>query len=108
MLDENERVEVYPHDLPAHGPIGLGVARCRSSERCSQAARGSCRYCRRMAGGDCRQHLILKIEQSAESALQGTIISVDQGNVSIPVDAVSFARDGALRLDLKSIGAVYE
>jgi len=55
-----------------------------------------------------RQHLILKIEQSAESALQGTIISVDQGNVSIPVDAVSFARDGALRLDLKSIGAVYE
>jgi pimeloyl-ACP methyl ester carboxylesterase len=33
---------------------------------------------------------------------------VDQGNVTIPVDTVSFAPTGELRLELKSVSAVYE
>jgi pimeloyl-ACP methyl ester carboxylesterase len=52
--------------------------------------------------------LIVKIEQSPDAALKGTLISLDQGNVSIPIDTVSFAQGGDLRLDLKSIGAAYD
>ena len=51
---------------------------------------------------------VLKIEQPAGAALQGSILSVDQGNVTIPIDAVTFDPGGALHLDLKNIGASYE
>src|SRR5262245_57447213 len=53
-------------------------------------------------------HLILKIEQAADGSFKGKLILVDQGNVTLPVDTVSFAPTGALRLGLKSVGAVYE
>lgn len=55
-----------------------------------------------------RLHLVVKIDQAADGTLSGKLISVDQGNVTIPIDAVSFTPDGALELDLKSIGAAYE
>src|SRR5258708_19966275 len=48
-----------------------------------------------------RQHLILKIEQPAEGKLQGKIISVDQGNVSIPIDTLSLPPAPALPLHPK-------
>jgi pimeloyl-ACP methyl ester carboxylesterase len=51
--------------------------------------------------------LVLKIEQAAGVGLKGTVLSLDQGNVSIAIDTVSFA-SGALRLDLQSIGAAYD
>jgi pimeloyl-ACP methyl ester carboxylesterase len=54
------------------------------------------------------QHLIVKIEQAADGTLTGKLISVDQGNVTLPIDTVSFAPAAGLRLELKSIGAVYE
>jgi pimeloyl-ACP methyl ester carboxylesterase len=55
-----------------------------------------------------RLHLIIKIESAADGTLAGKLISVDQGNVTIPAETTSFALDKGLRLELKSIGAVYE
>jgi pimeloyl-ACP methyl ester carboxylesterase len=55
-----------------------------------------------------RLHLIVKIEQAADGALTGKLTSVDQGNITIPIDAVSFAPSTGLRLELKSIAAAYE
>ena len=55
-----------------------------------------------------RLHLIVKIEQAANGSFTAKLTSVDQGNVTIPIDAVSFSPASVLRLELKSIGAVYE
>ena len=55
-----------------------------------------------------RLRLIVKIEQAADGTLTGKLTSVDQGNLTIPIDAVSFAPSTGLRLELKSIAAVYE
>jgi pimeloyl-ACP methyl ester carboxylesterase len=52
--------------------------------------------------------LVLKIEQPAGASLKGTLVSLDQGNASIPIDVLSFDPGGALRADMKSIGASYE
>src|SRR5580658_4250289 len=53
-------------------------------------------------------HLIVKIEQAPDGTFTGTLTSVDQGNATVPIDAVSFAPGAGLRLELTSIGAVYE
>jgi pimeloyl-ACP methyl ester carboxylesterase len=55
-----------------------------------------------------RLHLVVKIDQAADGTLSGKLTSVDQGNVTIPIDAVSLTPDGALTLELKRIGAAYE
>lgn len=56
-----------------------------------------------------RLHLIVKIEQAADGTLTGKLTSVDQGNVTIPIDTVSYTPGGMLRLDLKSVAnAAYE
>ncbi len=55
-----------------------------------------------------RLHLIVKIEQAADGTLSGKLTSVDQGNITIPIDAITFAPSTGLRLELKSIAAVYE
>ncbi|MBZ5538223.1 MAG: alpha/beta hydrolase [Acidobacteriia bacterium] len=55
-----------------------------------------------------RLHLIVKIEQAADGTFTGKLTSVDQGNLTIPIDAVSYAPSSGLRLELKRIGAVYE
>jgi pimeloyl-ACP methyl ester carboxylesterase len=55
-----------------------------------------------------RLHLIVNVEQASGGTFTGKLISVDQGNISIPIDAVSFSPSRALRLEMKSIGAVYE
>ena len=55
-----------------------------------------------------RQHLVVKIERAADGSFTGTLTVPDQGNVTLPVDDVSFAPNGALKLDLKRLGAVYE
>jgi hypothetical protein len=52
--------------------------------------------------------LVVKIDQAADGTLSGKPTSVDQGNVTIPIDAVSLTPDGALTLELKRIGAAYE
>jgi pimeloyl-ACP methyl ester carboxylesterase len=52
--------------------------------------------------------LVLKIEQPAGGPLSGTLLSLDQGNVTIPLDAASFDSGGVLHIDLKSIRASYE
>ncbi|HXA20545.1 MAG TPA: alpha/beta hydrolase [Thermoanaerobaculia bacterium] len=54
------------------------------------------------------QHLIVRIEQAGDGSYTGKLTAVDQGNVTIPVDTVSYTPAGALRLELKSIGAFYE
>lgn len=53
-------------------------------------------------------HLIISIEQGSDGTFTGKLTSVDQGNVTLPFDTVTFAPGGALRLDLKAGGAVYE
>jgi pimeloyl-ACP methyl ester carboxylesterase len=55
-----------------------------------------------------RLRLIVKIEPAVDGTFTGKLTSVDQGNVTIPIDTVSFTADKNLRLELKSIGAVYE
>jgi pimeloyl-ACP methyl ester carboxylesterase len=55
-----------------------------------------------------RLHLVVKIEQAADGTLSGKLTSVDQGNITIPIDAVTFAPSTGLRLELKSISASYE
>ncbi|MGA2979908.1 MAG: alpha/beta hydrolase [Terriglobales bacterium] len=55
-----------------------------------------------------RLHLIVTIEQAADGTLSGKLTSVDQGNVTIPIDAVSFTPGGTLQLELKSVQAAYE
>ena len=51
--------------------------------------------------------LALHLAQAADGALSGNLVSLDQGNVTIPIQTVSL-QNGALRLDLKLIGAAYE
>jgi pimeloyl-ACP methyl ester carboxylesterase len=53
-------------------------------------------------------HLILKIEQAADGSFTAKLTSVDQGNVTVPVDTVSLGSTGGLLLEMKSIGAAYE
>ena len=55
-----------------------------------------------------RLHLVVKIDQDAAGAFTAKLTSVDQGNVTIPIETVTFAADGTLRLELKSIKAAYE
>ena len=54
------------------------------------------------------QHLTIMIGEAADGSLTGKLISVDQGNITIPIDTVSFAPAAGLRLEMKSIGAIYE
>jgi hypothetical protein len=37
-----------------------------------------------------RQHLVVKIERAADGSFTGTLTVPDQGNVTLPVDDVSF------------------
>ena len=53
------------------------------------------------------QHLIVRIEQAGDGSYTGKLTAVDQGNVTVPVEAVSYAA-GVLRIELKSNGAFYE
>ena len=55
-----------------------------------------------------RQHLVLKIEHPTDAPLKGTLVVVDQGNVSIPIGVVSWDQNSVLRLELKQLGATYE
>lgn len=54
-----------------------------------------------------RLHMTLKIER-AEGGLKATLISVDQGNISIPIDSTTFKADGTLRIEMPAINANYE
>jgi pimeloyl-ACP methyl ester carboxylesterase len=59
-------------------------------------------------GALARLHLIINIEEAADGSFSGKLISVDQGNVTIPFDTVSFAVTDGLRLQMKAIGAEYQ
>lgn len=54
------------------------------------------------------QHLLVKIQQAADGSFTGTLTAVDQGNVTLPLDAVSFAAPGTFKFEIKRAGAVYE
>ena len=51
--------------------------------------------------------VVLKLEQAADGVLSGNLISLDQGNATIPIQTASL-QNGALRLEFKLIGATYE
>src|SRR5215470_133097 len=53
-------------------------------------------------------HLIVKIEQAANGSLTGKLTSVDQGNITVPIETVTLTPDRKVRLELKGEGAVYE
>jgi hypothetical protein len=55
-----------------------------------------------------RLRLIVNIELASDGTFRGKLISADQGKMSIPINAVSFSPSRLLRLEMKSIGAVYE
>ena len=53
--------------------------------------------------------IVVNLDKVADGALSGKLISVDQGNVTIPIDAATFQSESStLHLELKRIGAVYE
>jgi pimeloyl-ACP methyl ester carboxylesterase len=54
-----------------------------------------------------RLHLKVNIDSSSDGNLTGKLTSVDQGNITIPIDSMTFANN-SLHFDLKSIGATYE
>lgn len=58
-------------------------------------------------GAISRQHLLLKIDQSADAGLKGTL-SVEPGDITIPIDTVSLTSDSKVHLELKALGANYE
>ena len=58
-------------------------------------------------GAISRQHLLLKIDQSADASLKGTL-TVEPGNITIPIDTVSVAPDSKVRLGFKALGANYD
>ena len=63
-------------------------------------------------GAISRLHIIVKIDAvkggAGAGAFTGNLTSVDQGNVTLPIDTVSFDQSGVLRLELKRIAASYE
>src|SRR5947208_5040550 len=58
-------------------------------------------------GAIAKLRLALKLDRAADGAVSGNLVSLDQGNVTIPIETVSF-QNVALRLEMKLIGAVYE
>jgi pimeloyl-ACP methyl ester carboxylesterase len=54
------------------------------------------------------QHLIVTITPAADGSFAGKFTAVDQGNVTLPFDAISFVPPSALTLVLKRADAVYE
>jgi len=55
-----------------------------------------------------RQHLTLAVERGADASYTGTIVAVDQGNASIPLDTVAIGADRSVRLEMTQIGASFE
>jgi pimeloyl-ACP methyl ester carboxylesterase len=54
-----------------------------------------------------RLRLVVTIGQSSDGSLNGKLTSVDQGNITIPINTVSFQRN-VLHLEMKTIAAGYE
>lgn len=55
-----------------------------------------------------RLRLVVNIDQTAGGALQATLTSLDQGNVKIAIEKISFGADRTLRLEMPGIAATYE
>lgn len=51
--------------------------------------------------------LVLKLDRAADGSISGNLISLDQGNVTIPIETISY-QNGSLRLAMKLVSAVYE
>ncbi|HET7871907.1 MAG TPA: hypothetical protein VFL42_05305, partial [Terriglobales bacterium] len=51
--------------------------------------------------------LNVKIDQGQDGALTGQLTSLDQGNVTIPIDSITFTSN-TVRLEMKAIRASYE
>ena len=51
--------------------------------------------------------LALKLDRAADGSIGGNLISLDQGNVTIPIETISY-QNGSLRLGMKLVSAVYE
>ncbi len=51
--------------------------------------------------------LVLKLERAGDGSIGGNLISVDQGNVTIPIETITY-QNGSLRLAMKLVSAVYE
>lgn len=52
--------------------------------------------------------VIVRIEKAEDKSLQGMLESPDQGNAKIKIEAVTFDAKRGVRLELKTIGAIYE
>lgn len=57
--------------------------------------------------GAIQLRLLYKFQESADGKLAGVMVSVDQGNVELPFDVVTF-QDGKLAVEVKRIGLKYE
>src|SRR5579859_8187814 len=51
--------------------------------------------------------LVLKLDRAGDGSIGGNLISVDQGNVTIPIETIIY-QSGSLRLAMKLVSAVYE
>ena len=52
--------------------------------------------------------LVFDIGKGADQTLHGSIKSLDQGNVTIPIDSIAFDGTRAVHFDMKSIGADFD
>src|SRR5215217_5409713 len=60
-----------------------------------------------LEAGGTKLRLILKVAKSTNDTFTATLDIPDQGGKDVPVDAVT-VKDATVRLELKSLGAVYE
>src|SRR5260221_3798062 len=92
--------------LPAAAqPAGAGAAQSPAPVSQTTAQAG---VTGEWQGALSRLRLVVKIDQTADGTLHGTLTSVDQGNVTIPIDKVTLDPDRTLRFNMDSITASYE
>ncbi|HYX52684.1 MAG TPA: alpha/beta hydrolase [Candidatus Limnocylindrales bacterium] len=72
-----------------------------------QAAQNSSPLAGEWQGMVSRLHLKIDIGSTGEGSYTGKLTSVDQGNITIPIDTITFANN-SLHFEMKSIAATYD
>ncbi len=80
---------------------GQSIAAGQTQSKIPESALGEWR------GSIANLRLVLKLERAADGSIGGNLISVDQGNVTIPVETIIY-QNGVLRLAMKLASTVYE
>src|SRR5882724_7405078 len=77
-----------------------GQATGSQTNEARQSANPSGQITGEWQGNISKLRLALHLEQPTGADLKGNLVSLDQGNVTIPIEVATFGPGGALRLDL--------